>query len=150
MPYAQVTPSQPERPACHRRQRERLARSSADREYFLGNYSYCHYNGRPCRPYEGHCKNDGDCGAFLGQCARGAGAKYGLPDGSAVCIPKYDQNQVAFWPTLMFNGQPTSMLFMERGILGKLPQTAHVRILRGTPVLHSTSSSLCAHTATVV
>jgi len=84
----------------------------------------------PCREGEGHCRYDDDC-HFNTQCAVGAGAKYGLPEGTGVCIPKYNVHQITFWPTLLYKSQPTTMLLVERG-KAVIPQNATVRVLQGS------------------
>ena len=93
-----------------------------------GNYTWCNgLNGQngPCWAYDGHCRNNHDC-RFGTICAVGAGAKYGLFPGSGVCIPAYDKMLPAFWPQLVYRGQPTTLVFLERGGM-PLPTTAEVR-----------------------
>ena len=63
-------------------------------------------------------------------CADLAGPKYGMPEGSGACIPKYDTHQFSYWPLVYYKGQPTDMIILERG-KGKLPDNAIVRIVKG-------------------
>lgn len=110
----------------------------AVRNIQLGNYSYCSDGTMPCGAYEGHCRRDNDC-QFNTMCAIGAGAKYGLPEGSNVCIPQYgiktsnhlSGHQIAFLPTMLYKAQPTSVLFYERG-QPEIPRRAKVRVLEGS------------------
>ena len=102
----------------------------AVRGIHLGNFSYCRGHEMPCRAGEGHCRKDSDC-HFNTHCAIGAGGKYALPEGTGVCIPKYGSHQITFWPTLLYKGQPTDMLLVERG-KEVLPQQALVRIVQGS------------------
>ena len=69
----------------------------AARDIKLGNFSYCNSLQMPCGEGEGHCKSNRDC-KFNTQCAIGAGGKYGLPEGTGVCIPKYGSHQAGATP----------------------------------------------------
>ena len=99
------------------------------RDVSLGEYGYCNDDRTPCKAYEGHCRFNGDC-QYGTSCAQRAGAKYGLPEGSSVCIPTYFQHQIAFWPPVIYKGQPTNVIFQERGKF-KIPDVALVRIIKG-------------------
>ena len=95
----------------------------------MGTYDHCNNEKSPCRKYEGHCRFDHDC-KFGSMCADLAGPKYGMPEGSGACIPKYDTHQFSYWPLVYYKGQPTDMIILERG-KGKLPDNAIVRIVKG-------------------
>ena len=67
----------------------------------MGAYDHCNNEKSPCRKYEGHCRFDHDC-KFGSMCADLAGPKYGMPEGSGACIPKYDTHQFSYWPLVYY------------------------------------------------
>jgi hypothetical protein len=101
-----------------------------------GSPGYC-TRTTPCRRYDGSCDlfehfqfRDATC---IGSdfCAADVGAKYGMKKRTAVCLPEYFVNQIAFTPREMTKSQPATFLFTQRGDI-ELPKThATVRIVKG-------------------